>query len=144
MISFWIDAVLSRPAFNSLFYRDQLHIILYIPSIGIWQITVLEVALFHWFPPSSTNVVEASFLPFYHRPSQSSFSIMWLRPFHVCIFTVISICNNSKLGMDYREANGFQQLKWNHSAVLFKRCLSATISSSCCFLFCHQGLFYFC
>ena len=57
------DAVLSRPAFNSLFYRDQLHIILYVPSIGIWQITVLEVALFHWFPPSSTNVVEcASFL----------------------------------------------------------------------------------
>ena len=57
------DAVLSRPAFNSLFYRDQLHIILYVPSIGIWQITVLEVALFHWFPPSSTNVVECpSFL----------------------------------------------------------------------------------
>lgn len=75
---------------------------------------VLEVALFHGFPPGSTNAVEVSFLPFCHRPSQSSFSIMWLRPFHVCIFTVISILNNSKLGMDYREANAFQRLKWNH------------------------------
>ena len=125
-------------------FCHRLHVILYIPSIGICQITALEVALSHWFPPGSTNVMEVSFLTFYHRPSQGSFSIMWFRPFHVYIFTVISICNNSKLGMDYKEANAFQRLKWNRSAALFEHCPSTTISSSSCFLFCHQGLFYFC
>lgn len=68
---------------------------------------VLEVALLHWFPPVSTNVVEVSFLTFHHRPSLGSFSLMWLHPFHSCISTFISVCNNSELGVDYREANTF-------------------------------------